>query len=200
MTTATDAVGTTGIELRRRRLASGEARAAVFTRRYDADVADVWDACTDPARLARWYAPVEGDLRLGGRFTQGDFGPGRVLECEPPYVLRVGLGGADPSTDEITLRLTEGEDGTTVLEFEHATTLDAHDMGGQVFDAVYCMGGGYGPRLVTLEQHLNGTLPVDLDATQLHMREDYRSPIQDSMAALDVLVTADKASPVPVTD
>ncbi len=43
--------------------------------RYNTDIVDLWSALTDPGRLARWIAEVEGDLRLGGefhaRFTSG---------------------------------------------------------------------------------------------------------------------------------
>ena len=34
--------------------------------RYDTTPDDLWSALTDPRRLARWVADVEGDLRLGG--------------------------------------------------------------------------------------------------------------------------------------
>jgi hypothetical protein len=39
-----------------------EARTVVLTRRYDAPIEDVWDAVTDPERIARWFLPVTGDL------------------------------------------------------------------------------------------------------------------------------------------
>ena len=48
------------------------------------------------------------------------------------------------------------------------------------------------PRLVTLDWHLRGTLPDDLDPTRLHLREDLRPAIEGSMAALDELLGADK--------
>ncbi len=182
----------THYEFCRREIASGEARCAIFRRTYQAPMEDVWDACTSPERLRRWYAPVQGDLRVGGTFSQGDFGSGRITRCEAPRLLTVALGGGDPAPDEIELRLYSGEDGGTVLEFEHATTFDTHEIGGQIFDAVYCMGGGYGPRLVTLDQHLRGELPTEVDATMLHVRPEYRSPIEQSMAALAELVEADK--------
>lgn len=163
MTTETDELTKTQHEFRRRRIAAGEARCAMFRRIYDAAIEDVWDACTNPERLRRWYAPVEGDLRLGGAFTQGDFGSGRITRCEPPRLLTVALGDGDPAPDEIELRLSPGADGTTLLEFEHATTFDTHEIGGQIYDAVYCIGGGYGPRLLSLDRHLRGALPADLD-------------------------------------
>jgi uncharacterized protein YndB with AHSA1/START domain len=179
-------------KLSRRKIASGEARCATFSRTYDADIDDVWDACTNPERLSRWYAPVEGDLQIGGVFTQGDFGSGRITRCQKPNLLTIELGG-DPAPDEIELRLIAGPNGTTVLEFEHATTLDSHEIGGQMYDAVYCMGGGYGPRLMSLELLLKGELPDDLDATQLHMNPRFGPAIQASMAALDELLKADAA-------
>jgi hypothetical protein len=102
----------------------------------------------------------------------------------------VGDGTVEP--DQIELRLTGGPDGTTVLEFEHATTLDTHSIGGQIYDAVYCMGGGYGPRLITLEQHLRRQLPDDVDPRMLHTRPELRPAIEHSMAALAELLEADK--------
>jgi uncharacterized protein YndB with AHSA1/START domain len=191
MTTDTQDFTSTHYELQRREIASGEARCAIFRRSYNAPIEDVWNACTDPERLRRWYAPVQGELRVGGSFTQGDFGSGRIMRCEPPRLLTVALGG-DPAPDEIELRLAPGADGSTVLEFEHATTLDTHEIGGQLFDAVYCMGGGYGPRLVTLQRHLRGELPATLDPTTLHLDPEYRPAIEQSMAALAELIEVDR--------
>ena len=57
-------------ELRRREIAAGEARVAVFTRTYETTIEDLWDACTNPERLARWYTTVTGDLQVGGTFQQ----------------------------------------------------------------------------------------------------------------------------------
>jgi uncharacterized protein YndB with AHSA1/START domain len=184
----------TSHELSRRMIPAGEARCATFRRTYDASIEDVWDACTNPDRLARWYQPVAGELRVGGTFTQGEMGNGRIVACEAPRLLTIALGNGEVWPDQVELRLSSAADGGTVLEFEHATTLDSHEIGGQMYDAVYCMGGGYGPRLVTLELHLRGELPADVDPTQLHLREEFRPAIEGSMAALQTLLDADKAS------
>jgi uncharacterized protein YndB with AHSA1/START domain len=180
-------------ELRHPTIPAGRARSAMFRRTYDADIADVWDACTNPERLARWYQPVAGDLRLGGEFTQGEMGGGRIVACEAPRLLRLALGPGDPSPDQLEVRLSEGPDGTTVLEVEHATTLDTHEIGGQIYDAVYCMGGGYGPRMLALDLYLHDGLPADLDVTQMHMREEFRPAIETSMAEIQKLLDADQA-------
>jgi uncharacterized protein YndB with AHSA1/START domain len=129
-------------ELRRRRISGGDARVAVFKRTYDAPIEDVWDACTNPDRLRRWYVPITGDLRVGGTFQQSPMGSGVIIHCDAPYELRLSLGGG---VDEIELRLSRADDGKTALELQHATTIDQHQIGGQLYDAIFCMGGGYYP-------------------------------------------------------
>jgi uncharacterized protein YndB with AHSA1/START domain len=188
MTTQTDSFAEPQPELRHRRIPAGEARVAVFTRTYDAPIEDVWDACTNPDRLRRWYVPVTGDLRVGGNFQQVNMGSGTILICEAPQLLKVSLGGG---ADEIELRLSSRpEDGATTLELQHATTLDSHEIGGQSYDAIFCMGGGYYPRLLALDQHLRGTLPDDYDSTAFHLNPDMRSTIERGSAAMAALLDA----------
>jgi|SRR6476620_4344770 len=66
----------------------GDTVAVVFDRHYPTTPDDLWQACTDPERLARWFAPVSGDLRPGGRFTihfdDADTPSCRVVTCEAP--------------------------------------------------------------------------------------------------------------------
>ena len=70
--------------------------------RYDTDIEDLWTALTDPARLARWYGQVEGDLRPGGQFRTyieaGDIeSTARVDACEPPRRLQLTIRETDES-------------------------------------------------------------------------------------------------------
>lgn len=55
-----------------------------ITRTYDGTVSEVWDALTTAERLPRWFAPVSGDLSLGGRFQIEGNAAGSVTECHPP--------------------------------------------------------------------------------------------------------------------
>ncbi len=175
--------------LDRRAIAAGEARVATFTRTYPTSVEDLWDACTDPGRLARWYVPVTGDLRLGGRFEQAMMGGGTIVACEPPHLLRLSLGAR--GADEITVRLAPGaEPGTATLELQHATTLDTHEIGGRTYDAIFCMGGGYYPRLRALYLHLTEQLPGDYDTLHFHERADMRATIERGSAAMAALLAA----------
>jgi uncharacterized protein YndB with AHSA1/START domain len=175
-------------ELRRRRIAAGEARVAVFHRTYDATIEDVWDACTNPDRLRRWYVPVTGDLRVGGTFQQAMMGAGEIVRCEPPHLLLLVLAGG---ADEIELRLSAAEQDRTELELQHATTFDQHEIGGQMFDAIFCMGGGYYPRFVALAEHLRGELPDDYDPLTFHERPDMRPVIERGSAAMAALLEQD---------
>ena len=72
-----------------RRVDGADTRTIVIRRRYDAPIDDVWDAITDPGRIARWFLPVSGDLRLGGSYQiEGNAG-GEIVRCEPPHLLAV---------------------------------------------------------------------------------------------------------------
>jgi uncharacterized protein YndB with AHSA1/START domain len=170
----------------RKQIAAGEARVAVFERTYDAAIEDVWDACTTPERLARWYVPVTGDLRVGGTFAQAMMGSGTIVRCEAPAYLLLSLGGG---RDELELRLSAVEGGTLV-HLEHATTFAEHEIGGQVYDAIYCMGGGYYPRLHALRLFLSGELPADYDPLTFYERADMRPEIDRGSAAMQALLDA----------
>jgi uncharacterized protein YndB with AHSA1/START domain len=70
--------------------------------RYDTDIEDLWSALTDPARLARWYGRVDGDLRPGGQFRTyieaSDIdATGRVDACDPPRRLQLTTRETDES-------------------------------------------------------------------------------------------------------
>ncbi len=105
----------TAREVARRGAVSDELIAVTLRRRYPAEVEDVWEAVTDPRRLARWFAPVSGDLREGGLFqVEGNAG-GEVRECVPPSALTVTWGAPE---SVVRVRLSATDDGTT-LELEH---------------------------------------------------------------------------------
>ncbi|WP_327681932.1 SRPBCC family protein [Streptomyces sp. NBC_00467] len=111
-------------EVGSRTVPSGEARTVVLRRTYDAAVADVWDACTDPERISRWFLPVSGDLRLGGRYQLEGNAGGEILRCEPPELLKVSwLFGENPGFSEVRVRLTPEADERTVFELEHVAVV-----------------------------------------------------------------------------
>jgi hypothetical protein len=49
-------------------LAAGTARVVTTSQSYDATLEELWDACTSAERIPRWFTPISGDLRVGGRY------------------------------------------------------------------------------------------------------------------------------------
>jgi uncharacterized protein YndB with AHSA1/START domain len=93
------------------------ARALTAEQTYDATAADVWDALTDPERLPRWFLPVEGDLRVGGRYQLVGNAGGSIERCDPPRSLAVTWEYGDlVSWVEVDLAETRG---STTLVLRH---------------------------------------------------------------------------------
>lgn len=97
---------------------AGEARTVVVARTYDAPVEDVWDACTNPERIPRWFLPVSGELRVGGSYQLEGNAGGVIERCDPPHGFAATweYGG---NVSWIELRLSEAEPGQTRFELEH---------------------------------------------------------------------------------
>ncbi len=127
--------------------------------RYDTDIDDLWSALTDPRRLARWIAEVEGDLRLGGqfhaRFTSGWEGTGRVEACEPPRRLVV-LTEQPGEPDENVLEATLTPDGDQTILVIEERGLPIEDL------APY--GAGWQVHVEDLAAHLAGRERCDIKA------------------------------------
>jgi uncharacterized protein YndB with AHSA1/START domain len=107
----------------RRTLAAGEARTVTIARVYDTTPEDLWDACTNPERLPRWFLPVSGDLRVGGRYAVQGNASGTIERCEPPHSLDATweFGG---KTSWIELRLTPEPEGRTRFALAHIADAD----------------------------------------------------------------------------
>jgi uncharacterized protein YndB with AHSA1/START domain len=101
-----------------RTLEAGEARTVTVIRTYNAVVEDVWDACTNPERIARWFLPVSGELREGGRYQLTGNASGTVQRCAAPnsFAATWEYGG---EVSWIELRLAPVGNGRTRLELEH---------------------------------------------------------------------------------
>ena len=69
--------------------AGGPAHAVTLSRRFEAPAEELWSAVTDQERLRRWFMPVGGELRLGGRYQfEGNAG-GTITACKPPSYFAV---------------------------------------------------------------------------------------------------------------
>jgi uncharacterized protein YndB with AHSA1/START domain len=98
------------------------ARAVIASRVYDTTIDDAWDALTNGERIPRWFLPISGDLRLGGRYQLEGNAGGTITECEPPRHLAMTWEyGGDVSW--VDVKLSEDAGGTYV-ELEHIAHID----------------------------------------------------------------------------
>ena len=117
---------------------------------YDTDIADLWSAITEPSRLSRWMADVDGDPKLGvevqAKFTSSWEGPVRVDVCEAPNRLVVTM---NPNSDEegvIEAWLTAEADKTRLIVEERGLPLDV----------IHYHGAGWQAHLEDLRRYLAG--------------------------------------------
>ena len=94
-----------------RTLEAGEARVVTISRTYDEPIEDVWDALTNIERIPRWFLPITGELRVGGRYQLEGNAGGVVERCDPPRAFDATweFGGG---VSWIEVRLAEAGDGT----------------------------------------------------------------------------------------
>lgn len=104
---------------------TGRARSAAIARDYACDPADLWSACTDRARLRRWFGEVRGDLQVGASLALEVGMPhpvtARVLVCEAPKRLVIMWSyDDDPRAppDEVEASIEATAKGAT-LQIEH---------------------------------------------------------------------------------
>jgi uncharacterized protein YndB with AHSA1/START domain len=146
-----------------RTLDAGEARTVVVSQTYRAALDDVWDACTNAERIPRWFLPITGDLRVGGRYQLEGNASGTIESCNPPngFSATWEFGG---STTWIELRLTPLGDEETCFELEHIAHIDDET---SVQFGPGAVGIGWDLSLLGLASHLgtgDGVTPADAAA------------------------------------
>jgi uncharacterized protein YndB with AHSA1/START domain len=138
--------------------------------RFDTDIDDLWSAVTDPARLARWYGQIEGDLRVGGEFRAHVFasgweGTGRIEACEPPrHLVTVSRDPDEPNEGVTEVTLTPDGD-QTILVFEHR---------GVPPDLLYAYGVGEQIHVEDLADYIAGRERRDAEARWKQLEPFYR--------------------------
>jgi uncharacterized protein YndB with AHSA1/START domain len=144
-------------EVGQRRIPAGDGRAVRLSREYDAPIDDVWDAVTNPERIGRWFLPLSGDFRVGGRYQLEGNAGGEILACERPHLLRVswvyGEVTSNADISEVEVRLSALDGGATLLELEHTAVVPEDRWAEYGPGAV---GVGWDMGLLGLTLHLQG--------------------------------------------
>lgn len=100
------------------------ARSVTLERTYDTTPEDLWSAVTNPERLPRWFLPISGDLRRGGRFQLEGNAGGTITECEPPRFLATTWEFGD-SVNWLEVSIHQ-ETGGAALTLAHICPIDDH--------------------------------------------------------------------------
>ena len=121
---------------------------------FDTDIADLWDACTNPERLARWIGVITGELRAGGTvhatLTSTWTGPVRIETCEPPRHVLATMEPDDADETVLEAWLTQDGDKTRLVVEERGLPLDG----------LHFYGAGWQAHLEDLRRSLAGESSV----------------------------------------
>lgn len=154
-----DPVATAGLVTREVRSGSRDGaptKIVIARRTYPASQADLWDALTNPERIPRWFLPVSGELKAGGRYQLHGNAGGTVERCAEPesFAVTWEFGGTVS-----WLRVTLVPDGRrTTLELAHEAPVDP-GMWGQFGPGA--VGVGWDLALIGLGLHLDSGAQVD---------------------------------------
>ncbi|GIG70447.1 SRPBCC domain-containing protein [Phytomonospora endophytica] len=101
----------------------GELLEMTISQAYDTDAADLWDCVTNGERIARWFMPVSGDLRLGGKYQLEGNAGGTVDRCDPPRSFNATweFGGG---VSWIEVVITAEDDGRSRFTLVHTAKVD----------------------------------------------------------------------------
>ncbi|MFW6599804.1 SRPBCC family protein [Propionibacteriaceae bacterium Y2011] len=200
-------LGAVSRELRIEEVDGEPSNVQVLEQTYHSPIDDVWDAVTSAERIPRWFMPISGELRHGGRYQLEGNAGGEVLECEPPadgaarFKITWGFGGG---ISWVTVRLTGKGDDTT-LELEHvARVADIPDEMWQTYGPG-ATGVGWDSGLLGLATYLSadgsGITPDQAEAWMVSDEgKQFARGSADAWAATHVAVGADPEAAARAAD
>ena len=147
------------------------ARAVEGSRLYAIEADDLWDALTNAERLSRWFLPISGDLKLGGRYQLEGNAEGTITRCDPPEALDLTWEFAS-NVSWVSLRLAPANDGVR-LTLVHTMLKDE---AGEAHWATYgpgATGVGWDLSFFGLGLYLgSGGEAIDSEANEVWMASD----------------------------
>jgi uncharacterized protein YndB with AHSA1/START domain len=146
-------------------LEAGTARVLTASQVYDATIDELWDACTSAERIPRWFMPISGDLRPGGRYQLEGNAGGMIERCDPPRSF-AATWEYGPEVSWLEVRLEPEPDARTRLVLEHVAHVDDERWLQYGPGAV---GIGWDLALMGLALHLASGAPNDPQATAAWM-------------------------------
>lgn len=132
------------------------------SRTYPTTPDDLWSAMTEKERVQRWFAPVSGDLKPGGRFSINGNADGDITVCEPPtaFALTWEFGG---TMSWVRVTIEKIEDGA-LLTLEHELPTDKKSEAHWDQYGPGATGVGWDWAMLGLDGHLSSDGQSQLDA------------------------------------
>ena len=131
------------------------ASTVTLSRTYDTDIDDLWDALTSAERIPRWFLPIEGELKLGGKYQLKGNAGGTITACTPPkHFAATWEFGGGVSWIDVSLAAVGAQ---ARLTLEHTAIIEDH---WKQFGPG-AVGIGWDLALAGLELHLASGVPVD---------------------------------------
>lgn len=165
-------------------------RVVIATRTYDTTREDLWDALTNPERLPRWFAAVEGEFRPGGRYQVKGNAGGTIKRCDAPDRLELTWEfGGDVSW--VKVELADAPGGAR-LTLEHMANINDH---WKKFGPG-AVGIGWELGLAGLDRHLAGDMKDTSEGMAWMMSDEGKAFVRGSgegWIAADIASGADKA-------
>lgn len=168
------------------------ASTVTLTRRYDTTVDDLWDAVTSGERIPRWFLPIHGELRVGGRYQLEGNAGGTITACTPPHHFAATweFGGGVSWID-----VTVAADGRQArLTLEHTAIIAEH--WNQFGPGA--VGIGWDLAIIGLALYLETGAPNDHDDAEAWMRspagKDFMSQSGEAWRVAHVASGVDPAS------
>ncbi|AEV86066.1 activator of HSP90 ATPase [Actinoplanes sp. SE50] len=125
MIDASEQINRTRRTLAGRTLQAGEARVLTISQVYDTGLDDLWEVVTTAERLERWFLPISGELREGGKYQFEGQAGGTITRCDRPHVLALTWEFAG-QVSWVEIRLTPEGDERTRFTLEHTAPVDEH--------------------------------------------------------------------------
>ncbi|MBV5258995.1 SRPBCC family protein [Synechococcus moorigangaii CMS01] len=184
------AIGATAREVRDLERDGKPAVAIVASRTYPTSIEDLWEAVTTKERLARWFSPVSGEFRPGGRFQIENNAAGEISVCEPPRTLDVTWEFSE-QVSWVSLRLHNAGNGHSRLELTHLYVVDPD------WEEKYGPGAGgvgWDLGLAGLALHVSGEVTAPVEASgEWFASQNYRDLVDAAAKAWGEAHTASGA-------
>ncbi len=163
-----------------------------LTQTFAAKRSSLWSAATEIARLAQWFAPVDGSLRQGGTYQIQDNAHGHITGCHAPDSFTL-TWEYDGEHTHIEAHFTKVDETHATLTLEHHSPTDEETW--PKF-GVGATGVGWDLSFASLAHHLEAGATVPLETTSWVRGDDARSFLMlsaESWADASIAAGSDEA-------